>query len=87
MLWYRRRGCPAAYAAMGSEVKVTILAQARYFIVADVSDVALGDWRLIGVYGDPHKTNNQFIWTEIEEYLEPFQLPICLLGDFNAITA
>lgn len=42
-------------------------------------------WILIAVYGDPHRRNNPNIWNEIEEFLEPQDMPVCILGDFNAI--
>lgn len=71
----------------GAGIDLTVLFRSRYLIIADVKDVKLGDWRLIAVYGDPHRTNNTTIWADIETYLQPFNMPTCLLGDFNAIMA
>lgn len=44
-------------------------------------------WRFVGVYGDPHRSNNSRIWAQIEVFLEQYDFPTILLGDFNAIVS
>lgn len=57
-------------------------------IVARVNNNSnLSEWIMIGVYGDPAKSDNLRIWEEIESVLEEDGVLVVVIGDFNAITS
>lgn len=69
-----------------SSIQIAIIEEGQNLIVARVPQ--MGDkqpWLLVAVYGDPHRRTNPEIWSQIEQHIESHDLPVCILGDFNAI--
>lgn len=43
------------------------------------------EWMLVCIYGDPKRTLNPAIWDQIDALRKDEELPILVIGDFNAI--
>lgn len=72
----------------GDDFRVLIREENKHLIVAEVTPKVHGEaWLLICVYGDPARRDNPMVWNSMEEHLRNWNLPACLVGDFNAISS
>lgn len=70
------------------DYEVSLIEKSKNFIATVVRIKGSQEkWLCCGVYGDPNRTENQAIWDRLEVFLENFEGPACLLGDFNAIAS
>lgn len=69
-----------------TNVRLEVIKKGQNMIAAQVPHIGNnGPWLLLGVYGDPHRRTNLVIWSQIGRIIEENELPVCILGNFNAI--
>lgn len=66
------------------DIRVRILEKSFYFVFALIEDDS-NQWVLGMIYGDPHRGVNGYIWERIVHHATSNNLPLCIIGDFNAI--
>ncbi|KAM6543427.1 hypothetical protein CsatB_007874 [Cannabis sativa] len=50
-----------------------------------VNSVHFGNWRLIGVYGEPNRSRRHETWTLLLTLAGESKLPWCVIGDINNV--
>ncbi|XP_074323131.1 uncharacterized protein LOC141660071 [Apium graveolens] len=67
--------------------KVTLLSFSKNHIDILINMGDNKEWRLIGIYGEPSRTQRFKTWELLRNLSRDANLPWCLIGDFNNVTS
>lgn len=68
-----------------ARMAVDVMSISKYYILLKMNPRSLQPWLLSIVYGSPQERHKENLWNELREIHQNYNLPWCVVGDFNAV--